>query len=46
MLSFLKSVVAMTMGGLTLGYVTIAYTVGWDWALAANTLIETIVSFI
>ena len=42
----LTSAVAMLMSGLTLGYVTIAYTVGWDWALAANTLIETIVSFI
>lgn len=37
-----KSTVAMLMSGVTIGYVTIAYSVQWDWALAATRLIETI----
>ena len=42
----LKSTVAMLMGGVTLGFVTIAYSVQWDWLLAANKLIETITDLI
>ena len=41
-----KSTVAMLMGGVTLGYVTIAYSVQWDWVLAANKLVETITGLI
>ena len=35
----LRSLVAMLMGGLTLGYILIAFAVRWDWALAATRLI-------
>ena len=42
----LRSMVAMLMGGVTLGYVTIAYSVGWDWVLAANKLIEAITGLV
>ncbi len=39
MLSFLKFVVAMLMGCTVLGYIFMAYSVGWDWTLAATQLV-------
>jgi hypothetical protein len=41
-----KSTVAMLMSGVTVGYVAIAYSVQWDWVLAANKLIEAITSLV
>ena len=42
----LQSTAAMLMGGTALGYVLIAYSVGWNWVLAANKLIETVIELV
>ena len=42
----LQSAVAMLMSGTILGYVLIAYSVQWDWILAASRMIEVITGLI